>query len=118
MANSEGGHEWWRNAVIYQVYVRSFADGNGDGTGDIAGLRERLPYIRDHYRFIEGSRVRFRENIPGPGSNRNRQGTLVRIGEGAIGIDIIYCLGTRFHPSGKCIAEGIEPVRHLPIRAW
>ena len=47
MANSEGGHEWWRNAVIYQVYVRSFADGNGDGTGDIAGLRERLPYIRD-----------------------------------------------------------------------
>jgi alpha-glucosidase len=36
---------WWRNAVIYQVYVRSFADGNGDGTGDISGLRSRLPYI-------------------------------------------------------------------------
>ena len=36
---------WWRTAVIYQVYVRSFADGNGDGTGDIAGLRERLPYL-------------------------------------------------------------------------
>lgn len=39
--------EWWRNAVVYQVYVRSFADGNGDGTGDIAGLRSRLDYLRD-----------------------------------------------------------------------
>ena len=36
---------WWRRAAIYQVYVRSFADGNGDGTGDIAGLRSRLPYL-------------------------------------------------------------------------
>lgn len=36
---------WWRSAVVYQVYLRSFADGNGDGTGDIAGLRSRLPYI-------------------------------------------------------------------------
>jgi alpha-glucosidase len=38
---------WWRTAVIYEIYVRSFADGNGDGTGDLAGLRERLPYLRD-----------------------------------------------------------------------
>jgi alpha-glucosidase len=36
---------WWRDAVIYQVYIRSFADGNGDGIGDIAGLRARLPYL-------------------------------------------------------------------------
>jgi alpha-glucosidase len=36
---------WWRGAVVYQVYIRSFADGNGDGIGDIAGLRERLPYL-------------------------------------------------------------------------
>ncbi len=39
--------EWWRDAVFYQVYVRSFADGNGDGEGDIAGLASRLPYLRD-----------------------------------------------------------------------
>ena len=38
---------WWRSAVIYQVYIRSFADGNGDGVGDIAGLRSRLPYVAD-----------------------------------------------------------------------
>ncbi|HEX6346065.1 glycoside hydrolase family 13 protein [Umezawaea sp.] len=36
---------WWRTAVIYQVYPRSFADGNGDGTGDLAGVRSRLPYL-------------------------------------------------------------------------
>ena len=36
---------WWRSAVVYQVYIRSFADGDGDGVGDIAGLRSRLPYL-------------------------------------------------------------------------
>ena len=39
--------EWWRSAVIYQAYVRSFADGDGDGLGDIAGLRSRLGHITD-----------------------------------------------------------------------
>ncbi|HEY4269918.1 MAG TPA: glycoside hydrolase family 13 protein [Galbitalea sp.] len=38
---------WWRSAVIYQIYIRSFADGNGDGVGDIAGVRAHLPYLRD-----------------------------------------------------------------------
>ena len=38
---------WWRDAVIYQIYPRSFADGNGDGTGDIAGVRRRLPYLEE-----------------------------------------------------------------------
>src|SRR6185312_14436383 len=38
---------WWRSAVIYEVYVRSFADGNGDGIGDLAGVRAKLPYLRD-----------------------------------------------------------------------
>src|ERR1700722_13843133 len=36
---------WWRDAVVYQVYIRSFADANGDGTGDIEGVREHLPYL-------------------------------------------------------------------------
>ena len=38
---------WWRDAVIYQVYVRSFADGNGDGVGDLDGVRSRLRYLKD-----------------------------------------------------------------------
>ncbi|SFW84691.1 glycoside hydrolase family 13 protein [Amycolatopsis australiensis] len=36
---------WWRDAVVYEVYVRSFADADGDGTGDLAGLRSRLGYL-------------------------------------------------------------------------
>ena len=36
---------WWRDAVVYQVYIRSFADANGDGTGDMAGVRAHLPYL-------------------------------------------------------------------------
>lgn len=39
--------DWWRDAVIYQVYPRSFADSNGDGMGDLEGVRSRLPYLRD-----------------------------------------------------------------------
>jgi alpha-glucosidase len=38
---------WWRRAVVYQVYIRSFADASGDGIGDIAGIRSRLGYLRD-----------------------------------------------------------------------
>ena len=39
--------DWWRSAVVYQVYIRSFADSNGDGIGDLQGVRSRLPYLRD-----------------------------------------------------------------------
>ncbi|CAL9355610.1 hypothetical protein SUDANB70_00561 [Streptomyces sp. enrichment culture] len=39
--------DWWRDAVIYQVYPRSFADSDGNGTGDLAGVRARLPYLAD-----------------------------------------------------------------------
>ena len=41
-------HEaWWRDAVVYEIYVRSFADGDGDGTGDLAGVRSRLDHLSD-----------------------------------------------------------------------
>lgn len=39
--------EWWRDAVVYEVYVRSFADSDGDGVGDLPGVRSRLPHLCD-----------------------------------------------------------------------
>ncbi|MYT68933.1 MULTISPECIES: glycoside hydrolase family 13 protein [unclassified Streptomyces] len=39
--------DWWRDAVIYQVYPRSFADGDGDGAGDLAGVRAHLSYLAE-----------------------------------------------------------------------
>lgn len=36
---------WWRHAVIYQIYPRSFADANGDGIGDLPGIATHLPYL-------------------------------------------------------------------------
>ncbi len=36
---------WWRGAVVYQIYIRSFADGNGDGIGDFSGLLSKLDYV-------------------------------------------------------------------------
>ena len=39
--------EWWRSSVIYQIYPRSFADANGDGIGDLAGITARLPKLKE-----------------------------------------------------------------------
>lgn len=38
---------WWRDAVTYQIYIRSYADSNGDGKGDVEGIRSRLPYLKE-----------------------------------------------------------------------
>ncbi|MRK03272.1 DUF3459 domain-containing protein [Aeromicrobium yanjiei] len=41
------GRQWWRDAVIYQVYPRSWADSDGDGIGDLPGITERLPHLAE-----------------------------------------------------------------------
>ncbi len=38
---------WWRDAVTYQIYIRSYADSDGDGKGDVEGIRSRLPYLKE-----------------------------------------------------------------------
>ena len=47
MANPAPGLDWWRHAVVYQVYPRSFQDSNGDGIGDLQGVIDRLDYLQD-----------------------------------------------------------------------
>lgn len=44
---SAGENDWWRRAVFYQVYPRSFQDTNGDGIGDLQGIIDRLDYLND-----------------------------------------------------------------------
>ena len=41
------GHQWWQHAVFYEVYPRSFADGNNDGFGDLKGIASKLAYLHD-----------------------------------------------------------------------
>lgn len=48
---SDGGFamngKWWKNSVVYQIYPKTFKDGNGDGTGDLKGITEKLDYIKN-----------------------------------------------------------------------
>ncbi|HKK66502.1 MAG TPA: alpha-amylase family glycosyl hydrolase, partial [Clostridia bacterium] len=39
--------KWWRDAIFYQIYPRSFNDSNGDGIGDLQGIKEKIPYLKD-----------------------------------------------------------------------
>ena len=41
-----GTEDWWRGAVIYQIYPRSFLDANGDGVGDLKGITSKLDYVK------------------------------------------------------------------------
>ena len=90
---------WWRGAAIYQVYLRSFADGNGDGIGDLAGLRRRLPYLAELGRrrdlaqpvvpLADGRRRLRRRRLP-----RHRPG-LRHAGRGGEAIQEAHALGIR-----------------------
>jgi alpha-glucosidase len=46
-SGAKGGEIWWKHAVIYEIYPRSFQDSNGDGTGDLNGITQRLGYLHD-----------------------------------------------------------------------
>ena len=45
--NGASPNPWWSNAVVYQIYPRSFQDTNGDGLGDLKGITSRLDYLAD-----------------------------------------------------------------------
>ncbi|MDR0959720.1 MAG: glycoside hydrolase family 13 protein [Propionibacteriaceae bacterium] len=47
MSDTDNHADWWRDAVVYQIYPRSFADSNGDGIGDLRGIISRVPYLAE-----------------------------------------------------------------------
>jgi alpha-glucosidase len=65
-ARQEGGEavepSWWRDGVLYQIYPRSFADANGDGIGDLRGIRERL----DHLEWLGVDGIWLNPTMPSP----------------------------------------------------
>src|SRR3954462_7500939 len=46
LAQPAANPDWWRDAVFYQIYIRSFADADGDGVGDLQGIRSRLDHLQ------------------------------------------------------------------------
>jgi alpha-glucosidase len=63
--NRSATNVWWREGVLYQVYVRSFADSNGDGVGDLPGLIDRL----DHLRWLGIDGVWLSPTMPSPNAD-------------------------------------------------
>ena len=47
LVSAKDDQDWWRNAIIYQIFPRSFADGSGDGNGDFRGITAHLPYLAE-----------------------------------------------------------------------
>ena len=47
VAASNNSRKWWQSSIIYQIYPLTFADGNGDGTGDLQGIIQKLDYLND-----------------------------------------------------------------------
>src|ERR1700758_2857573 len=47
VAATSNADPWWKHAVIYEIYPRSFQDSNGDGVGDLNGITQRLDYLKD-----------------------------------------------------------------------
>ena len=47
VAARKEGNQWWKHAVFYEIYPRSFADSNNDGVGDLRGIASKLDYLKD-----------------------------------------------------------------------
>ena len=62
---------WWKEAVVYQVYPRSFKDSNGDGIGDLPGITSKLDYLKG----LGASEIIGRDEVQTPAAFRGRLNT-------------------------------------------
>jgi hypothetical protein len=56
--------KWWQEAIVYQIYCKSFCDTNGDGVGDLRGVIDHLPMIKELVSTAFGSILSITECVP------------------------------------------------------
>ncbi len=107
--------DWWRDAVVYQVYIRSFADGSGDDTGDIAGLRAKL----DHLARLGVDAIWINPWYPSPLADGGYDVADYRAIDPAFGDTAqAEALLTEAHERGIKVLLDIVPNHHSDEHAW
>ena len=66
---SAPGQPWWKSAVLYQIYPRSFADSNADGVGDLQGVIDRLDHLENQITEMSDRLRRIEASLPGSKSD-------------------------------------------------
>jgi Glycosidases len=106
---------WWREAVIYQVYVRSFADGDGDGVGDLVGLTARL----DHLTRLGVDGLWLNPCYPSPGADHGYDVTdYMNIDERYGGLPALDALLAAAHDRGLRVVMDLVPNHCSAEHPW
>ncbi|WP_051941199.1 glycoside hydrolase family 13 protein [Phaeacidiphilus oryzae] len=107
--------EWWRSAVVYQIYVRSFADSDGDGVGDLPGITARLPHVAE----LGADAVWLTPFYPSPMADGGYDVADYRDVDPAFGtLDDIDALLARAHELGLRVIIDIVPNHTSDRHAW
>jgi alpha-glucosidase len=106
---------WWEQAVIYQVYVRSFQDSNGDGVGDLPGVTQRLPHIAE----LGAQAVWLSPIYPSPNADFGYDVSDFRAVDPAFGtLDDLDLLVTRAHELGLKVVLDFVPCHTSTQHPW
>src|SRR5699024_11078135 len=108
-------HVWWSDAVIYEVYIRSFADSDGDGMGDLQGIIERL----DHIQTLDVDAVWITPFFPSPGHDHGYDVSDFRSIDPAFGdTDTFQRLVDQLHQRGIRLLVDVVPNHTSHEHPW